>query len=131
MKRIAGSAAAALLSLAFAPAVAGDFDGSKNLICAPVQAVDCLMGVECVAGTPDDIAFPAFIRVDFTKKEVVGPKRTTVIRHSEKSPAQLLLQGSEDKFGWTLALDQMSGRMTITLAHAEGAFVLFGSCTPF
>ncbi|HEX9179031.1 MAG TPA: hypothetical protein VF859_01450 [Burkholderiales bacterium] len=130
MKRVAGWSAAALLSLGFAPAVAGDFDGSKNLICAPVQAMDCLAGTECIAGTPDDIAFPAFIRLDFGKKAIVGPKRTTAIRTLEKSEAQLLLQGTEEKFGWTLALDQASGGMTITIAHAEGAFVLFGNCTP-
>lgn len=124
------SAVAAFAALAVAPAMAGDFDGSKNLICAPVQSMDCLAGTECVAGTPDDIAFPAFIRIDFAKKAIAGPKRTTPIRHMDKSEAQLLLQGSEDKFGWTLALDQASGGMTITIAHAGGAFVLFGNCTP-
>jgi len=130
MQRLARFATAAIISLGFAPAMAGDFDGSQNLICAPVQAMDCLMGVECIAGTPDDIAFPAFIRVDFAKKAVIGPKTTTAIRTLEKSEAQLLLQGAENKFGWTLALDRDSGKMTITLAHADGAFVLFGSCTP-
>ena len=130
MQRLARRATAALFSLALAPAWAGDFDGSKNLICAPVQAMDCLMGSECVAGTPDDIAFPPFFRVDFAKKAVIGPKTTTAIRHSEKSEAQLLLQGSEQKFGWTLALDQENGGMTVTLAHVGGAFVLFGNCTP-
>lgn len=130
MPRTIRSAVGVLAALVFAPAVAGDFDGSKNLICAPVQAMDCLAGVECIAGTPDDIAFPAFVRLDFAKKTVTGPKRTTAIRLMEKSDAQLLLQGTEDKFGWTLALDQASGGMTITIAHAEGAFVLFGNCTP-
>lgn len=130
MKMQIRSALAALTALAVFPAMAGDFDGSKNLICAPVQSMDCLAGTECVAGTPDDIAFPAFIRIDFAKKAIVGPKRSTPIRHMDKSEAQLMLQGSEDKFGWTLALDQASGGMTITIAHAEGAFVLFGNCTP-
>ena len=130
MKKQLRSAVAALLALAFAPAMAEDFDGSKNLICAPVQAVDCLAGTECLAGTPDDIAFPAFIRIDFANGAIVGPKRTTPIRYTDKSEAQLMLQGSEDTFGWTLALDKASGGMTITIAHAEGAFVLFGNCTP-
>lgn len=130
MKKCIRVTLAAVAVLAHASAMAGDFDGSKNLICAPVQAMDCLAGVECIAGTPDDIAFPAFIRIDFAKKAIVGPKRTTPIRHLDKSEAQLMLQGGEDKFGWTLALDQASGGMTITIAHAEGAFVLFGNCTP-
>jgi hypothetical protein len=130
MEKHLRSILAGLAVLASAPALAGDFDGSKNLICAPVQSMDCLPGLDCIAGTPDDIAFPAFIRLDFAKKAIVGPKRSTAIRHLDKSEAQLMLQGAEDKFGWTLALDQATGRMTITLAHAEGAFVLFGNCTP-
>jgi len=130
MHRLTALSLAALLPATLAPVWAGDFDGSKNLICAPVQATDCPMGTECVAGTPDDIAFPAFIRIDFVNKAVIGPERTTAIRHLEKSDTQLLLQGTEEQFGWTLAVVQESGKMAITLAHGGGAFVLFGSCTP-
>ena len=48
----------------------------------------------------------------------------------DKSDDQLLLQGTELGFGWTLVLDQESGTMSATLVNREGAVVLFGSCTP-
>jgi hypothetical protein len=109
---------------------AGDFDGSKLLICATVEAIDCAPGEECTKGRPDDIGAPQFLRIDFAQQVIVGPKRTTPIRFMDTSDDQILLQGMELGFGWTLALDQDSGMMTVTLVNREGGVVLFGSCTP-
>jgi hypothetical protein len=111
-------------------ASAGDFDGSKLLICATVEAIDCAPGEECTKGRPDDVGAPQFLRIDFAQKVIVGPKRTTPIRFMDTSDDQILLQGMELGFGWTLALDQDSGMMTVTLVNREGGVVLFGSCTP-
>jgi hypothetical protein len=47
----------------------------------------------------------------------------------ETSAGQLLLQGTELDFGWTLALDTVSGRMASTLVDREGLIMMFGSCT--
>jgi hypothetical protein len=112
------------------PALAGDFDGSKPLICAPVTAMDCVRGDDCATGLPEDVGAPAFMRIDFAAKTVIGPKRTTEILLLEKSETQLLLQGRESGFGWTIALEAEDGQMTVTLASIKGAFVLFGACTP-
>jgi hypothetical protein len=130
MRRITRIAIAALVCAAAPAAMAGDFDGSKLLICAPVEAMDCASGEECTLGRPDDIGAPAFMRIDFAKKSITGPKRTTQILFMEKSESQLLLQGTELGHAWTLALDQMNGKMAVTLVDREGVFVLFGSCTP-
>ncbi len=120
---------AAALALA-GSAAAADFDGSRRLICAPVLAMDCALGDECVRGLPDDIGAPAFMRIDFEKKTVIGPQRTSPIAFMDKSEKQILLQGSELGYGWTIALDQANGKMVATLVDREGAFVLSGSCTP-
>ena len=112
------------------PALAEDFDGSKPLICAPVQAMDCVRGDDCSSGLPEDVGAPAFMRLDFAKKSVTGPARVSEIMLLEKSEGQLLLQGREGGFGWTIALDSENGQMTVTLASRKGAFVLFGACTP-
>jgi hypothetical protein len=109
---------------------AGDFDGSKLLICATVEAIDCAPGEECTKGRPDDVGAPQFLRIDFAQQVIVGPKRTTPIRSMDTSDNQILLQGTELGYGWTLALDQDSGMMTVTLVNREGGVVLFGSCTP-
>ena len=110
-------------------APAGDFDGSKLFICAPVEALDCSAGDACAKGTPDDIGAPAFLRIDVAQKAVIGPKRTSAIQFMDRSDAQLLLQGTEMGYAWTIAVDQSSGKMAVSLVNLEGVFVLFGSCT--
>ena len=130
MRLLAILAGATILGLAAVPVLAGDFDGSKLLICAPVEASDCAHGEECRKGLPDDIGAPAFMRIDFANKAVIGPKRSSPILLMDKSETQLLLQGTELGYGWTIALDQATGKMTATLASREGVFVLFGACTP-
>jgi hypothetical protein len=120
----------ALVLLTAGSASTGDFDGSKLLICAPVEAIDCAAGAACTPGRPDDLGAPRFLRIDFAQKVIVGPQRTTPILFMDTSDDQLLLQGKELGFGWTLVLDQESGTMAVTLVNREGAVVLFGSCTP-
>jgi len=119
-----------LVMITFGTASARDFDGSKLLICAPVEAMDCASGEECLKERPEDIGAPNFLRIDFAQKAIVGPKQTTAILFMDKSDTQILLQGKEHGYGWTLVLDQESGAMIVTLANREGAVVLFGSCTP-
>jgi hypothetical protein len=121
---------AALAWLAAGTAFASDFDGSKLLICAPVEAMDCAAGETCTKERPDDIGAPSFLRIDFAQKMIVGPKRTTPIVFMDKSNNQVLLQGTELGYAWTLALDQENGTMTVTMVNREEVFVLFGSCTP-
>jgi hypothetical protein len=120
----------ALALLIAGTAFASDFDGSKLLICAPVEAIDCTPGEACTKGRPSDIGAPSFLRIDFAQKIIVGPKRTTPIVFMDKSDNQILLQGTELGYGWTLALDQENGTMTATMVNREEVFVLFGSCTP-
>jgi hypothetical protein len=117
---------AALVWLIAGTVSAGDFDGSKLLTCAPVEAIDCTPGEECTKGRPDDIGAPNFLRIDFAQQVIVGPKRTTPIRFMDTSDDQILLQGTELGYGWTLALDQDRGMMTATLVNREGVFVLLG-----
>jgi hypothetical protein len=116
--------------LCCSPALGGDFDGSKLLICAPVEAMDCVSGEGCERKLPEDVGAPAFMRVDVQKKVVVGPKSTSPILFIDKDEEQILLQGKERTFGWTISLSQDDGKMVATLADNSGAFVLFGSCTP-
>lgn len=122
-------AVAAAWALA-ASTFAADFDGSKRLICATVEARDCVPGEQCFGSRPDDFGAPAFLRIDFAHKAIVGPHRTTPILFMEKGERQLLLQGTEIGYAWAIAVDQTSGRFAASLTDLDGAFVLFGSCTP-
>lgn len=116
-------------SLLAAPALAGEFDGSKPLLCATQSALDCSRGDDCYTGLPEEIGAPTFMRLDLAKKTVIGPYTTSDILLQDKSDKQLLLQGREAGFGWTIVVDQQSGEMTATLASRAGAYVLYGACT--
>jgi hypothetical protein len=92
--------------------------------------MDCVSGEACTRGLPAEIGAPPFMRVDVGKKVIVGPKRTTPILYVDMDDRQMLLQGKEHNYGWTIALDQEDGKLVATLVDNRGVFVLFGSCTP-
>jgi len=122
----------AVLCAMAGPVSADQFvDGKKALICATVEAINCDRGERCEKGLAEEMGAPQFMRIDFGKKEVVGPKRTTPIRLTEMDDAQITLQGFESGMGWTIAIVRSSGNISVTLAGVDRAIVLFGSCTPY
>ena len=118
-----------LTGILSAPLLAADFDGSKPLICATLEARDCVLGAACFTGHAKQVGAPAFFRIDFDQKTVAGPKRTSPIASIEKDEKQILLQGKEVGYGWTIGLDQAEGDFAASLTNLEGTFLLFGSCT--
>ncbi|EEA04683.1 hypothetical protein BH160DRAFT_0215 [Burkholderia sp. H160] len=121
---------AILLSTVALQAGAADFDGSKRLICATIDAHACDPGIACTRSLPADVGAPRFLTLDFDKRVVVGPAHTTPMVSVTKSPDQVLILGTEMGFGWTLVVDSADGEMTLTIANRDDAFVLFGNCTP-
>jgi len=116
--------------VAVSPAFAEDvFDGTKPLLCSSIEALDCDPGKACERGIPEIMGAPQFVRVDFEKNEILGPKRTTKIRSIEKDDDQMVLQGYEIGLGWTFAIDRATGDMRITFAGGNSSFIIFGACT--
>ncbi len=70
------------------------------------------------------------MRIDFSRKEIIGPKRTTVMRLMEKTDEHLTFQGFELGMGWTMAIERATGKTSITLTGKEDTFVIFGTCIP-
>jgi len=122
--------AAAILAGTALQVAASDFDGSKLLVCANMEAAYCSSGQACDAGRPADIGAPNFMRIDLANKNIVGPERSTTIMNVEKSSDQLLLQGTEFGYAWTLALDVQGGTLAATIVNRDQVVVLFGACTP-
>ena len=119
-----------LLCALAAPVFAEEtIDGTKPLICATIQAVSCAYGEECERGLPESIGAPQFLRIDFVKKEIIGPKRSAQILLMEKNNEQITMQGFELGMGWTLAIDRATGKAVITFANREEGIVIFGACT--
>ena len=130
LKTLRVTALATLFCATPAWVLAADFDGSKPLLCATVDAHFCDIGEVCYRTLPAILGAPQFMKINFAKKTVSGPQRSTDIRFMEPSNGQLLLIGTELGYGWSIALDTKTGSMSATLVNREDVFVLFGACTP-
>jgi len=113
--------------------VAGDFDGSKPLLCAVIETIECTPDGECLRGEAESIDMPAFLKIDFVKKTISGtPKdgtvRTTEIKTMEHMDGKLILQGIQKGKAWTLVISEATGKATITAADNQVGFVVFGAC---
>ncbi|MBI5632790.1 MAG: hypothetical protein HZA15_04865 [Nitrospirae bacterium] len=120
------------LCVVVSPVFAGDvIDGTKPLLCASIEALDCDPGQACDRGIPEIMGAPKFVRIDFAKNEIAGPLRTTKIRSMDKDEDQLVLQGYEVGLGWTIAIDRFTGNMRASFAGWDAAFIIFGACTTY
>lgn len=130
-----------IISIFSFPALAGNFDGSKELICAVMDLVECQPGGRCQQVTNEEVGIPHFLRIDFKKKEISatladGSKRSTTIENFEKIDGKAIIQGAEDGIegvrdglGWSLAIAEETGKMVLTASGDAVGFVMFGACT--
>lgn len=125
MKRMMVIALAACCSMA---ALADPIKGAGRAICTTEELRDCVAGTECLNGSPAEYGAPVSMRIDFANRQVLGEQRSSKIRDIEKKDGQILLQGREMGYGWTIAIEAKSGAMTLGIVSREGAFVLFGRC---
>ncbi len=122
-------------------AMAGDFDGSKPLICALMDLVECQPGAKCQSVTAEELGLPQFFRINFQEKKISGTQsggseRGTAIEHLKKVDGKLIIQGAEDGVeevrdgvGWSLAIAEENGKLVLTASGDEVGFVVFGACT--
>ncbi len=115
--------------------VAADFDGSKPLLCATIEAIECGPGDECLEGTAEGINAPQFFRIHFNEKTLSATKengedQSTGIRTMERVDGMLVMQGIEAGRAWSLVISEYTGKMSVSVAGDREGFVLFGVCTP-
>ncbi len=131
------AAASLLLAIAMpGAALAADFDGSKSLICAAIDVVACTEGAQgpvCLQGHSRSFDLAEFFRIDFKQKEIraTGNNADAVspIRNQQKTATQVIMQGVENERGWTAAVDQADGELTLSVAGQDVSFTIFGACT--
>jgi hypothetical protein len=123
-----------------ATASASAIDSSKPFLCASMQVHECIDGRGCEAVLPEDVAAPTFMRVNVRAKEirVLKDAPPTKIRGVSRIEDRLVLQGAEDGnpnrpdgVGWTLSIENETGRFVATAAILQGAIVIFGACTEY
>ena len=129
------------VGMIFTSALAGDFDGSKELICSIMDVVECGPGGKCQQITAEEVGIPHFLRINFKDKKISatqasGDKRSTDIEKFEKVDGKVIIQGAEDGIegvrdgvGWSLAVAEDSGKMVLTASGDDAGFVIFGACT--
>lgn len=122
-------------------AVAADFDGSRELICAVMDLVECQPGATCQPVTAEQAGIPNFFKINFKEKQIKtvhadGRQRSTTIENFEKIDGKLIIQGAEDGIegvrdgvGWSAAIAQETGKMVLTASGDAVGFVIFGACT--
>jgi 6-phosphogluconate dehydrogenase len=131
----------ALVVLTAFPALAGDFDGSKPLICAVMDLVECQPGGKCQQVTAEEVGIPHFLKINFKEKKISathsdGSQRSTAIENFERIDGKVIIQGAEDGLegvrdglGWSLAIAEETGKTVLTASGDEVGFVIFGACT--
>ena len=124
-----------ILSLAGAadPALAGGLDGIAPIVCAMSETFDCASGRQCVADSPEAINLPRLVRFDFAAKKAFaiqasGEERASPISLQESRERELILEGVQNGFAWSMAISQESGQMSLTIAGGGGGYVVMGSC---
>ena len=142
MNRLKMQCVAAVVTVLPLCAQAGDFDGSKPLLCASIDVMECTPGNGCSEVSSDTVDAPQFLKVDLANNKLTGRRsggieHSSEIERSENIEEKLILQGAEqgregvrDGLGWTMSITQDTGTMVLTASGDAAAFVIFGACTP-
>lgn len=131
------------LSIFFASFVQADcFEGKGTATCSINNISECNYMGECSLVNGAEVNAPPFLKIDFNKNSVLPAGQTFSLKDRKSEIGQqttidgkLFLQGAEDGIGsmkdgagWTIAISKTSGRMVITVAGDETAFVAMGNC---
>ena len=113
-------------------------DLSETILCASLDVYECVDGSGCNEVLAEDVNAPTFFRVNVEEKQVMVSKagEPTEVEHYETIGGRVILQGvdasrqdAEVGVGWTVAIEEESGRMVSTVTIDQGAIVIFGACT--
>jgi len=120
--------------------VASEFDGSKTLVCANQGVNECLPSQRCTMVAPQSVNLPDFFKVDVGNKVLTGKHdggivANTQVERFEHLDGKLILQGGDegiegvdDGTGWTMVIDENTGKMSMTAAGNGFVVVAFGAC---
>ena len=123
------------LMMASAPLLAADFDGSKPILCASLDVLECVDGRDCEMVAAEDVDAPQFISVDLKHDKLQldrsGRPQSAELRNRESLNGKLVLQGvgTETGLGWTFSVNEETGKFVLSASGDEVAFVIFGACT--
>jgi hypothetical protein len=123
-----------LIWIALLPATmvmaAEDFDGSAPMACQPEHGHDCLPTEQACTRLQPKSDKDLTVRIDVKSKTVRTPYRNDLlpIQNVTNNTKALVLQGTTLDIVWSATVQRATGKLTITIADREGAYVIFGQC---
>lgn len=119
-----------LLSATATAVLAEDFDGSVPMVCAPLHGHDCLPTEQACKPLKPEPGKDVNLYIDVASKSVKTPYRTSTlpIQNVSNNTKSLILQGASLEYVWNATVQRSTGRLTISIADREGAYVIFGQC---
>jgi hypothetical protein len=99
--------------------------------CSLTRAYDCFPDGGCKEWTLDEMALPRFVSIDLTGKTISSldkniPQKTR-ITSIDRLEGLIVMHGTELR-GWSLALGEESGNLTLSASGDGEGFVVFGNC---
>ncbi len=113
---------------------------NEPFLCASMQVWECIDGAACETVLPEEVAAPTFMRVNVKQQEIriFEDQEPSKIAHVASVEGRLILQGADesdedhpDGAGWTVSIEQDTGRFVGTATLLQGAVVIFGACTEY
>lgn len=113
---------------------AAGLDGKSKLVCAAIDVIGCTNGPGCSEGTANSFKIPQFMFVDFKNQEVHATDESGInvvskIKSSEITEQQIILQGIENNRGWSVSIDKVNGKLSVSSTGSGVSFMIFGACT--
>lgn len=111
---------------------AGKYDGSAPMICAAMTVSECEVDGRCQRRNAEKVNFPALFKVDVKAMKIrnleADKGRESSIRNLDRANGKVILSGAEGERGWTVLINETSGKMSATAAGDGEGFVIFGQC---
>ena len=105
---------------------------ASPLVCSIKQASECDESLGCETFAPEDAV--SFLHVDVARNTVtiLAPSErrgeVTEIQNSQSMDGLTVLTGTQLGRGWSMAIDNNDGVMTLTISDKHVGFVVFGRC---
>lgn len=114
-------------------AIAEGLNGATALVCSSNETFDCASTRECIADSPEAINIPRLIRLDLNAKKAFtkrlsGEENVAPIGAQQMLNGKLILQGVQNGYGWSMAISEGTGSMSLAIAGDGAGVVVFGTC---
>jgi hypothetical protein len=118
------------LLLAATARAAEDFNGSRPMDCEPLQTHDCLPTAKTCTPLKPEAGKDETMHVDVARMSVKTPFRNDTLPISSFgfNTESLVMQGTSLEVVWSATIHRTNGKLTVTIADREGAYVIFGQC---